>query len=142
MSDYASNYRPDLFAGKNILITGGGTGIGRCTAHELAHLGARVVIAARTEDALKSTAEEIRGDGGLCETQVIDITDDASVSDGVQSICDRVGPLHGLFNNAGGQFAAPAAKVVCPAIVNSPSTSCAARGARRATPARACRRAL
>jgi citronellol/citronellal dehydrogenase len=111
MSDYDSIFRPGLFEGKTILITGGGTGLGRCTAHELAHLGACVVIAARREDVLVATAEEIRGDGGQCETRVMDITDDASVSDGIASICDRVGRIDGLFNNAGGQFAAPAAKL-------------------------------
>ena len=111
MSSYDSIFRAQLFDGKTILITGGGTGLGRCTAHELAHLGARVVIAARSEDALAATAEEIRNDGGACETQTMDITDDASVEDGIAKICDRVGRIDGLFNNAGGQFAAPAAKL-------------------------------
>ena len=49
---YRSVFRPDLFAGKNIIVTGGGSGIGRCTAHELASLGAQVVLIGRKDDKL------------------------------------------------------------------------------------------
>ena len=41
---FRSIFRPDLFAGRSIVVTGGGSGIGRCTAHELAALGARVAL--------------------------------------------------------------------------------------------------
>lgn len=56
---YASVFRPDLFSGQVVLVTGGGTGIGRCIAHELAALGATVVLAARREEPLRGTAGEI-----------------------------------------------------------------------------------
>jgi len=111
MSDYNSIFRPGLFEGQTILITGGGTGLGRCTAHELAHLGARVVIAGRREEVLDQTAEEIRGDGGLCEREVMDLRDAESVDAAVAHIHEGFGPIRGLFNNAGGQFAAPAGNI-------------------------------
>jgi len=49
---YQSVFRPDLFKGQTIIVTGGGSGIGRCTAHELAALGANVAILGRTADKL------------------------------------------------------------------------------------------
>ena len=111
MGGYDSIFRPGLFDGESILVTGGGTGLGRCTAHELASLGAHVVICGRREDVLVETADEIRSDGGRCEFEVMDLRSDDSVVGGVARAVERVGPIRGLFNNAGGQFAAPAAKI-------------------------------
>ncbi len=108
---FNSVFRAGLFEGRIVLITGGGTGLGRCNAHELASLGAHVVIVGRRADALASTADEIRADGGRCEFETMDIRDDESVARAVGQIVERVGPIHGLFNNAGGQFAAPAEQV-------------------------------
>jgi citronellol/citronellal dehydrogenase len=111
MGGYRSAFRSDLFAGQTVLITGGGTGIGRCTAHELASLGARVVLAGRRPEVLDATASEIRADGGICETEAFDVRDGDAVERAIAAVVDRVGPIHGLFNNAGGQFAAPAEKI-------------------------------
>ena len=44
---YGTVFRPGLFSGETIIVTGGGSGMGRCTAHELAHLGAKVVLVGR-----------------------------------------------------------------------------------------------
>lgn len=111
MSRFDSIFRPGLFEDRTILITGGGTGIGRCTAHELASLGAQVVIAGRREELLEQTAAEIRADGGRCETAPMDISDGESVEEAVSRITESIGKIHGLFNNAGGQFSAPASKL-------------------------------
>src|SRR5699024_12860531 len=61
---YVSIFSPGLFAGQTIIVTGGGSGIGRCTAHELSHLGAKVVLIGRKEEKLIKVAEEINEDGG------------------------------------------------------------------------------
>jgi len=111
MGGFDSVFRPDLFEGQTVLITGGGTGLGRCNAHELASLGAQVVISGRREDVLGETADEIRMDGGRCEFETMDVRDDESVTGAIAKIVERVGPIHGLYNNAGGQFAAPAEKI-------------------------------
>ena len=61
---YDSVFKAGLFAGQTIMVTGGGSGIGRCTAHELASLGAHVVLVGRKLEKLEKTAAEIREDGG------------------------------------------------------------------------------
>ena len=104
---YASVFRPDLFAGQVVWVTGGGSGIGRCVAHELASLGATVVISGRSGDKLARVAAEIAEDGGRCETLAFDIRDEDAVKAGVASVVSNWGPIAGLVNNAGGQFPAP-----------------------------------
>lgn len=111
MSQYESVLRPGVFEGRTVLVTGGGTGIGRCTAHELASLGASVVISGRREEVLAATAEEIVADGGVCDFETMDLRDGESVAAAVAHIVERRGPITGLFNNAGGQFSAPASKL-------------------------------
>jgi len=63
---YRSVFQPGLFSGQLVWVTGGGSGIGRCVAHELAALGAKVVISGRTQTKLDAVAEEITTDGGQC----------------------------------------------------------------------------
>jgi len=103
---YDSVFRPGLFDGQVILVTGGGSGIGRCIAHELASLGAHVVLAGRKPDKLTAVAAEITSDGGQADTQAFDIRDEEAVRAGVADIVARHGAIHGLVNNAGGQFPA------------------------------------
>jgi len=104
---YRSVFRPGLFAGQVVWVTGGGSGIGRCVAHELASLGATVVISGRSADKLARVQAEITEDGGLCHTTAFDIRDEEAVKSGVAAVLAARGPVAGLVNNAGGQFPAP-----------------------------------
>ncbi len=104
---YRSVFRPGLFAGQVHWVTGGGSGIGRCVAHELASLGATVVISGRTAEKLARVQAEIAEDGGHCVTTAFDIRDEDAVKAGVADVVQRMGAVHGLVNNAGGQFPAP-----------------------------------
>jgi len=108
---YTSILRSDAFAGRNIIVTGGGSGIGRCTAHELASLGARVYLVGRKEDKLQKVQAEIREDGGKAEYRVCDIREEAAVKEMIASIVAECGQVHGLVNNAGGQFPSPLAVI-------------------------------
>jgi citronellol/citronellal dehydrogenase len=104
---YRSVFTPGLFAGQVVWVTGGGSGIGRCVAHELASLGALVVISGRSAEKLAGVAAEIAADGGRCDTIAFDIRDEEAVKAGVAEVLARHGRLDGLVNNAGGQFPAP-----------------------------------
>jgi citronellol/citronellal dehydrogenase len=105
---YRSVFKPELFKGRTILVTGGGSGIGRCTAHELSALGAHVVIAGRKAEKLSVVKAEIEAASGTCETHAFDIREEAQVKEAVAAIVAANGRIHGLFNNAGGQFPSPA----------------------------------
>ncbi len=104
---YRSVFHSGLFDGQVLWVTGGGSGIGRCVAHELAALGATVVISGRHVDKLDRVCAEIVEDGGRCERVAFDIRDEDAVKAGVSGIVARHRVVHGLVNNAGGQFPAP-----------------------------------
>jgi citronellol/citronellal dehydrogenase len=104
---YASVLRPGLFAGEVHWVTGGGSGIGRCVGHELAALGATVILTGRSADKLQQVAAEITEDGGRAEFAAFDIRDEDAVRTSVQEMVGRHGRIHGLVNNAGGQFPSP-----------------------------------
>jgi citronellol/citronellal dehydrogenase len=108
---YRSVFRPGLFAGQWAWVTGGGSGIGRCVAHELASLGANVVLTGRTQAKLDAVAAEIGQDtGGAVRvlTRAFDIRDEEAVKANVASVLAETGaPVRMLVNNAGGQFPAP-----------------------------------
>lgn len=106
MTAYRSALRPGLFEGKVALVTGGGSGIGRCTAHELAALGASVIITGRTPEKLERVAQEIVEDGGSAGWQVCDNREESQVREAVAAIVTQHGRIDCLVNNAGGQFPA------------------------------------
>lgn len=105
---FDSIFRPDLFAEQVILVTGGGSGIGRCIAHELASLGATVVLSGRREEKLAEVVAEIAEVGGRADPMPLNIRDQEAVDAAVASLVERHGRLDGVVNNAGGQFPVPA----------------------------------
>ena len=108
---YRSVFRPGLFTGQTILVTGAGSGIGRCTAHELAALGAHVVLAGRKSDKLAAVEDEIHGDGGEASHVAVDIREEEAVKAAIAGIVAARGRIDGLVNNAGGQFPSPLASI-------------------------------
>ncbi|EHU1440708.1 SDR family oxidoreductase [Acinetobacter baumannii] len=103
---YQSALAKDIFKDQIIIVTGGGSGIGRCTAHELASLGAQVILTGRTEEKLQQVKQEIIEDGGKASYRVCDNRDEEKVKQTVSSIVEEFGQINGLVNNAGGQFPA------------------------------------
>ncbi|HEU0197274.1 MAG TPA: SDR family oxidoreductase [Nevskiaceae bacterium] len=108
---YQSVFTPGLFAGRTIIVTGGGSGIGRCTAHELAALGAYVVLVGRTQSKLDAVRAEIAEDGGQAGTHACDIRDEAAVVAMVQAAVVERSHIDALVNNAGGQYLTPLEKI-------------------------------
>ena len=108
---YDSVFRPGLFKGRVVCVTGGGSGIGRCIAHELASLGAHVVLIGRKQDKLDTVEAEIVEDGGSAETCAFDIRDEAAVDANIAVIAKAHGRIDALVNNAGGQFPAEIADI-------------------------------
>jgi len=108
LSSYASVFREGLFTGQVAVVTGAGSGIGRCTAHELAALGARVALLGRKEEKLKAVAAEI---GEAAKTYACDIREEDAVAKAVSNILADFGRIDCLVNNAGGQFGSPLEKI-------------------------------
>ena len=101
---YRSVFRPGLFAGQTVIVTGGGSGIGRCTAHELANLGACVALVGRRVEKLEAVQAEITRAGGQASIHACDIRDEPGVKAMIADVIGRHGKIDGLVNNAGGQY--------------------------------------
>ena len=99
-------FRPDLLDGQVILVTGGGTGLGRATAVELCALGATVVVTGRRAEPLEETVALC--EDGRCSAQVCDIREEDQVHALVDGVLERHGRIDTLVNNAGGQYMTPA----------------------------------
>lgn len=102
-------FREELFSQKVVLITGGGTGIGRQLAIDFGALGAHVVVAARRPEPLQATVETIKETGGQASYYELDIRDADRIDEVVAAIFEDCGRLDVLINNAGGNFVGPAA---------------------------------
>jgi len=101
-------FKDGLLKGKNILITGGGTGLGKEIAQKYLQLGADLWIAGRRGGVLDATAKELTAQhGGKVRTHAVDIRDYAAVDAMAQRIWEESGPLTGLINNAAGNFISP-----------------------------------
>ena len=105
---YHSIFRPGLFEGQTIIVTGGGSGIGRVVAHELASLGAHIVLAARNLEKLETVRDEIAAAGGNAAAYVCNIRVEEQIAALFDGVVAERGAIHGLVNNAGGQFLSPA----------------------------------
>jgi NAD(P)-dependent dehydrogenase (short-subunit alcohol dehydrogenase family) len=102
-------FQDKLMQGKRILVTGGGTGLGRAMAEKYLALGADIYICGRRKQVCDETAKELMAaHGGSVKTFGLDIRDAAAVDDMVEQIFAE-GPLTGLVNNAAGNFISPAA---------------------------------
>src|SRR5919201_5525519 len=99
-------FRPGLLDGQVALVTGGGSGLGRATALELAACGARVVVAGRRLEPLQATASAC--EEGRCEPVTCDIREEDQVAELVGAVLERHGRIDTLVNNAGGQYMSPA----------------------------------
>ena len=97
-------FKEKLLAGKRILITGGGTGLGRAMAEKYLELGADIYIGGRRKSVLDETAKELMAaHGGSVKTFGIDIRNASAVDEMIEKVWDD-GPLTGLVNNAAGNF--------------------------------------
>ena len=97
-------FRDGLFAGQRILVTGGGSGLGKAMAESFLKLGAEVFLCGRRAQVCKDAAAELmRAHGGKATAYGVDIKDAAAVDAMVDDIF-KTGPLTGLVNNAAGNF--------------------------------------
>jgi citronellol/citronellal dehydrogenase len=99
-------FAPDVLAGQVALVTGGGSGLGRATALELAACGAQVVVCGRRLEPLEETVALC--EDGRCEARECDIREEEQVDAFVDGVMERHGRIDVLVNNAGGQYMTPA----------------------------------
>ncbi len=107
---YQSVFRPDIFKDQVVIITGSGSGIGRCSAHELASLGATVALVGRNLDKLDGVKKEIEDAGvssGRISCHACDIRKEDEVIAMVESVLAQHSRIDCLVNNAGGQYRQP-----------------------------------
>lgn len=101
-------YAPDLMEGKTVLVTGGGTNIGKATVLEMVASGAQTILFGRRLEPLQACAKEVEAMGGIALPIEGDTRDRQTIEAAMAQIKDRFGHLDILVNNAGGQYVCPA----------------------------------
>jgi NAD(P)-dependent dehydrogenase (short-subunit alcohol dehydrogenase family) len=105
-------FSPELLRSRVIVITGGGTGLGRAMGERFLQLGAKVVIASRREELLKTAAAEMMAAyGGEVLPLACDVRDPEAVDRMIATAWDHFGGIDGLVNNAAGNIASPTEKL-------------------------------
>jgi NAD(P)-dependent dehydrogenase (short-subunit alcohol dehydrogenase family) len=107
LEEFHSPLAEDANAGRIAIVTGGGTGIGRATARELARTGASVAICGRRPDPLEEVRRELVAAGREVVAMPCDVREPEQVEAFLDEVGERLGAVDVLINNAGGQFAAP-----------------------------------
>src|ERR1700684_863254 len=97
-------FQKDLLKGRTILVTGGGTGLGRSMALRFAELGANLYLVARREQPLAEAANDIRAKGVKAGYATCDVRDFAAVENAIDAAEKELGAVDTLVNNAGGNF--------------------------------------
>ena len=97
-------YRDGLFSGKLVVVSGGGSGLGKAISALFARLGAGVVICGRNRERLDAAAEFLRGFGGTVMTRAMTIRDPNAVTGLFDAVRGELGVPDVVVNNAGGQF--------------------------------------
>ncbi len=100
-------FRKDLLKDKTIIVTGGGTGLGKSMATRFGELGANLVIASRRENIIQSAAEELRQTGANVLGLSCDVRKPSSVQAMVDTVKKKFGKIDVLLNNAAGNFISP-----------------------------------
>ena len=100
-------FESGLLKDKTIVITGGGTGLGKSMATRFAELGANLVITSRRQDVIGNTAEELRQYGGKVLAITCDVRDPEQVQSMVDQTVSELGSIDILLNNAAGNFISP-----------------------------------
>jgi citronellol/citronellal dehydrogenase len=106
-----SSLSPDLLAGRVVVISGGGSGIGRATAWLAARLGAQVIVCGRTPNKVNQVSTALSARRLKCDAALVDIRQRASVDELFSTVLDLHGRIDLLVNSAGGQF--PQAAIDC-----------------------------
>jgi NAD(P)-dependent dehydrogenase (short-subunit alcohol dehydrogenase family) len=104
-------FEKNLLAGRTILITGGGTGLGRSMALHLAGLGGKIFVAGRREEPLRETCDAIRAAGGTAAHANCDVRDFSAVEEMIGAAERGLGRVDTLINNAAGNFIARTEKL-------------------------------
>jgi len=104
-------FRDGLFKDKVILISGGGTGLGKHAAEQFARLGASLLICGRNAERIEAAADDLRQYGGRVMARALTIRDPEQVQKFMDAAWQEFGRIDVLVNNAGGQFASPALEI-------------------------------